>query len=517
MRRIIPFLLALAVVALGGVALAAPGNNSTSSPFESLYTSADTAPLDPETGASITLGVEFSPTVDGYVNGVEFLRADGASRVLLYDADTHSVLASTRHLQGASGSWASGWFKPVRVQAGHAYTAALFVKAGSYYAKDNGWDSGRTVRHISADALAGHYGYGSSPTFPTGLWENEEYMVSPVLVADLSASAEPTPTASPTPTPTATDTATPTPTASPTSSSTPSPTPTATSTPTASSSPTATSSPTAQPTVTSGWPGPDNTGIPAGTSLDPYTGPCSITGSGTVTIDRKDVRAACVALVVRDKSSITITNSRLPRVENTDWQRYVGSVDISYSDIASPTWYDGVVWGSNYVLDHVDITGGQHSIHAIDNVTVTNSWLHDQYNPSGGSAHTNAFLSNGGGDYTIRHNTLHCDSILNNTDGGCTGDLTLLGDFMPIHDVTIDGNLFKANSSSISYCLRSGDAPGKPYPVASNIDVVNNVFERGANGKCGVYGWAIDYNPSNDTGSSWSNNTWDDGRVVTSQ
>jgi hypothetical protein len=170
------------------------------------------------------------------------------------------------------------------------------------------------------------------------------------------------------------------------------------------------------------------------------------------------------------------------------------------------------IWGYNLTARRVDVTGGQHSFQCNNNCEVTDSWLHDQYNPDGGSFHNNAFISNGGRNMVIRHNTLHCTSILNSNDGGCSGDLSLFGDFDPIDNVTIDNNYLRANNSSISYCLYGGASDSKPYQ-ATNVKVTNNVFERGANRKCGVYGPVTSFD-RNAAGNQWSGNVWDSGEAV---
>jgi hypothetical protein len=113
----------------------------------------------------------------------------------------------------------------------------------------------------------------------------------------------------------------------------------------------------------------------------------------------------------------------------------------------------------------------------------------------------------------ITHNTLHCTPLLNATDGGCTADLSLFGDFGPIADVKVERNLLKANSSSISYCGYGGYAPSKAYPIATGVEYIDNIFERGANGKCGVYG-PITAFQSSATGNVWTGNRFDDGTVV---
>jgi len=227
-------------------------------------------------------------------------------------------------------------------------------------------------------------------------------------------------------------------------------------------------------------------------------------------IDGKDVRAACGELVAYHPFALTIRNSRVPRVEVTGSGQ---SLDIRDSEVVAGSWSDGALWGSGITATRVEVTGGQHSVHCMDNCTIVDSWLHDQHNPDGGSAHTNAFLTNGGEGMVLRHNTLHCDSILNRTDGGCTADVSLFGDFGPVRDVLVEGNLLKANDSSISYCAYGGYSPSKPYPIATQIRFIDNVFERGPNRRCGVYGPVTSFQTSA-TGNEWRGNVWDSGEPV---
>lgn len=255
----------------------------------------------------------------------------------------------------------------------------------------------------------------------------------------------------------------------------------------------------------SAWPNADNTGVPKGTALTKYTGPCFI--KDTVKIDAVDATEACLALLIR-APNVEITRSKVPRIDVTDDK--VGSVTISDSSVLGGDWVGGTLWGNNITARRVNVTGGQHSVHCSYNCTVEDSWLHDQHNPAGGSSHNNAFLSNGGSKMVVRHNTLHCTAILNSTGGGCTADLSLFGDFDNITDVLVENNLMKANDSSISYCAYGGESTGKPYPLATQVRFIDNIFERGPNGKCGVYG-AITSFDSSASGNVWKNNKWDDG------
>ena len=262
------------------------------------------------------------------------------------------------------------------------------------------------------------------------------------------------------------------------------------------------------PSTPDAYPGADNTGVPPGTELAPYVGPCTITE--TVVLSAVDATEVCPAIVVQ-ATGVRIEASRVPRVESTATQvDPTFSVEVVDSEVVAGEWIGGAVWGNNLTVLRTEVTGGAYSVHCGSDCLVEDSWLHDQFNPDGGAAHNNAFLSNGGSHMVVRHNTLHCTPTLNDTDGGCTADLSLFGDFGPIRDVVVEDNLLKANDSSVAYCAFLGHAPGKAYPVATGVVVTGNVFERGTNDLCGVYGPVTSFQADAE-GNVWRDNTWDDG------
>lgn len=266
------------------------------------------------------------------------------------------------------------------------------------------------------------------------------------------------------------------------------------------------------------WPGPHNTGYPRGlagdtrspVTLAAYNGPCTISTSRT--LDKVDATGTCGQILVTSGARLTITNSKVPRLESTH-ESNLGSIVISDTTVVGGNFSDGSFWGYNLTATRAVITGGQHNVHCNNNCTIVDSWLHDQYNPTGGSYHNNPFISNGGHGMLLRHNTLHCTAILNATDGGCTADLSLFGDFDPIDDVWADKNFLRANNSSISFCAYGGHSPGKPYPIATRIRYTDNVFERGPNNRCGVYGPVTSFQTTA-TGNVWSNNRFTDGVII---
>jgi hypothetical protein len=256
------------------------------------------------------------------------------------------------------------------------------------------------------------------------------------------------------------------------------------------------------------WPGPHNTG-PKRKRLPAYRGPCTINSPRTIA--GVDATGKCDAILIR-APRVVIKRSILPRVDATAGGR--ASVSLIRVRVNGGSWSDGAIWGYNITARRVNVTGAQHSFHCASNCVVTDSWLHAQYNPRGESYHNNAFISNGGSRMVVRHNRLACTPLLNSTDGGCTADLSLFGDFDPISDVVVDRNLFMANDSSISYCLYGGHDSAKPYgDNPTRIRVTNNVFQRGDNRKCGVYGPVTSFKQSG-AANVWSNNRWSQGGFV---
>ena len=148
------------------------------------------------------------------------------------------------------------------------------------------------------------------------------------------------------------------------------------------------------------------------------------------------------------------------------------------------------------------------------NVSITDSWFHDFVQASPG-AHMSAAGNTGGQHSAIVHNTLDC------APGACSGALVMYGDFSPIVDIEIRNNLFNSGGS---YCLYAGSAGGKPYPVATNVRVVDNRWGRkynppqqpgGPSGpRCGIYGPVAGGTWPSAPPSVWSGNAWIDGGVI---
>jgi len=305
---------------------------------------------------------------------------------------------------------------------------------------------------------------------------------------------------SPTPTATAT-TASPSATAT-----TASPTPTAT---TASPTPTATS-------TSSTFPDASNTGVPAGTSLTAYTGPCTITATDTV-IDGKtidcDITVQAAGLIIRN----SVVNGSVLQPDGVN-----ASFRIEDSKINGADPYACVNCGvgyRNFTILRSEIVGTNRGAYCEKTCLIQDSWIHGtNLEPVASNlAHASAVRVE---QYaTLIHNTLACDYVgpFPNDEIGCSADMSGYPDFAPITHNTIDGNLFKANPVGAGFCAYGGGTSGKPYsgdPAnATYIVFKNNVFERGSNGKCGTYGPITDFITGR-TGNTWTNNLWSDGASV---
>ncbi|OJY44378.1 hypothetical protein [Pseudonocardia sp. 73-21] len=191
------------------------------------------------------------------------------------------------------------------------------------------------------------------------------------------------------------------------------------------------------------------------------------------------------------------------------------SATLVDSEVDAGVVHEAAVSSGNMTILRADIQGGQTSVQCGELAvfcTVRDSWLHGQQIPAGADWHLGGFLSNGGRNIELTHNTVHCEPQPTGKDGGCTGDINLLGDFAPVSHVTITGNLLAANVGN-SYCTYGGDASSKKFPHADNVVYRDNVFERGTNGMCGGYGPVSSFNDRG-PGNLWVNNTWDDGQPV---
>ncbi len=258
-----------------------------------------------------------------------------------------------------------------------------------------------------------------------------------------------------------------------------------------------------------------------------YTGPCVITVPDTV-IDAKIIHCETDSLAIRT-TGVKVTRSIVyGQVGTPEGSSY--SYSLTDSEVAAPMVQESAVGSANVTLLRANIHGGALSVYCWAHCDIRDSWLHGQALPTGAGWHLGALRADdnddpvlgadpsydrGVTDLVAVHNTIACDTSANSSDGGCSGDVTMYGDFGTINHVTLDQNLFVA-SADLAYCLYGGSVSSKPFPYAHDIVVTNNVFQRGTTGKCGAYGPVSSYDPTA-TGNIWLNNNWEeDGPVAIS-
>lgn len=297
------------------------------------------------------------------------------------------------------------------------------------------------------------------------------------------------------------------------------------------------------------WPGPDNTGVPPGTVLksvpqDISSGPgwnwnvtdgaIYITGCNVV-LDGLNVNGQIYLRNGNGTQSaatpcVTIKDSKINGfVDVNDYclVRQCGPLVMTDDEIAIPRGADrSSLLYSNWYVWRINSHGGHGTLACNGHCEVHDSWIHGFYLEQ--AFHYNAIGSNGdgAGPFIIDHNYLSCGDFWakdpsTNGSAGCSADLGLYGDFGPIANVAVSHNYFApatptatfTNNYQPGFCINTNNPQtGKPYPDATNEVVTDNVFARGYNGKCGVYGPVSNWQSGN--GNVWSGNTWANGRPL---
>lgn len=254
-----------------------------------------------------------------------------------------------------------------------------------------------------------------------------------------------------------------------------------------------------------GFPNAATTGVPAGTGLTDYTGPCTITQAGAV-IDAK--RIGC-SLEIRAKG-VAITRSVVAGTVYADPDTGAGSFTIADSRVEVGSVAGTGIGDGFFTARRVEVTGGNRSINCYLNCTVEDSYVHGQFRDATGRAHESGIRMGSGS--VIRGNTIACDAPDVPPDAGCSAALTGYGDFDTVQNNLIQANLFVGGSGG--FCAYGGSSRGKPFSAGTNhIRFLDNVFQRGASGKCGFYGPVTAFDPAA-AGNVWTNNRYTDGTPI---
>ncbi|MDO8106797.1 hypothetical protein Q6348_06250 [Isoptericola sp. b441] len=186
-------------------------------------------------------------------------------------------------------------------------------------------------------------------------------------------------------------------------------------------------------------PGPSTTGVPTGTSLTRHDGDIVVTRDGTV-LDGLDVHGYVVVkarnVVIRNsivRGGTPTTYSRgLITVPSSAYSATVQDTEI-VPEISSP--YQDGLRGMNITATRLNIHGVVDQVHIYgDNVTITDSWLHDNAhflndpNHGGTPSHDDGVQIQVGRNITLRNNVItgsHNAAIMVTEDQGLVADLDI--------------------------------------------------------------------------------------------
>lgn len=253
------------------------------------------------------------------------------------------------------------------------------------------------------------------------------------------------------------------------------------------------------------FPSPATTGVPAGTTLTPYTGPCTIQ-TPNVVIDAKTINCQ---LDIAAKG-VVITRSNIVGGVYADATANTGSFTITDSFVNAGNQAGTGIGDANFTATRVHVTGGNRSINCYSNCTVQDSYVNDQFTDKTGVYHESGIRINTNSH--LVHNTIGCNAPDVAPDAGCSAAITGYPDFDPVTGNVVNGNLILADSGG--YCSYGGSTPGKPFSgQTKNIQFLNNVYQKGSTGKCGWWGPITSFDTSA-PGNLWSNNLYDDGSVA---
>lgn len=271
------------------------------------------------------------------------------------------------------------------------------------------------------------------------------------------------------------------------------------------------------------FPGPSNTGVPAGTQLTNYTGSCTITTANTV-IDKKTVN--CEVLDIR-ALGVIITNSQVNGRVYVDTDRCsTASFTIRDSNVHTADKNNRALRYCNYVAERVNLSGGGSMAECI-NCTIRDSYLHDPLEDLNGKNHNSTVRA--GGNSIIEHNTLHCAvQSYDATDGsgessGCSGNQTGYShDATVMYNSTLRRNLYMGTTGG--YCAWGGSTGGAGAGQVKNIKFIENIFQRGTTKAynwnpvkyiCGLYGSVANLELDL-PGNEFTGNMWDNGKPLIS-
>ena len=219
-----------------------------------------------------------------------------------------------------------------------------------------------------------------------------------------------------------------------------------------------------------GFPDASNTGVPAGVTLKP-SGSLVITKAGTV-IDGLNITGQVEILA----PNVTIQNSR---ITTTSWaaiyiqQGVKGTVvkDLEISNYGDGANHSNGIAGEGTFLRN-DIFHVENGIGVLGPSLIQDNYIHDMQ--ASGAPHYDGIEINGGGDVTIRHNT-----VIN--DFTYVSAVMINNDFEPVWNVVVDNNYLAGGGYTV---YSDGRFDGG---AISGVSFTNNLMGEGTWGYAGFW------------------------------
>lgn len=242
-----------------------------------------------------------------------------------------------------------------------------------------------------------------------------------------------------------------------------------------------------------GWPGPSNTGVPAGTTLTAYTGPTTITTNNMV-IDGKQLTGSLTI----NAQNVTIKNSLI---------NYTGgggggsgaikilsgaSVTIDHVEVNGNSAVHSCVWheGSSMTVTYLKCHDMEDAIFSWadtgnaqsgNNFTVEHSYIYN-FNAVESNGHFDGYQTEGAANGIVRHNTIAASQ--DNTSA-----IAIWNGQKNTDNILVDNNLLKGGGFT---AYAQDYSPSEANPAGgytmTNIRFTNNKFSNIDSGCVGAYG-----------------------------
>jgi len=266
-----------------------------------------------------------------------------------------------------------------------------------------------------------------------------------------------------------------------------------------------------------------NTGVPSGHTLTDISTSIIVTeawisgtNGGARTIENKHFLSGARLIVTVD--GFTVRYCKFSGVGGFSTDANDGQSPTGKNVLITDCEFDGnhenlrddvAVGGSYLTLKRVHIHRWPRAMWIGEgNVWIEECYMHD-LTVDGSGAHIENIYVAGGANQTYIRNKLVSNAVsLSGSSGSISASLAIYNEswatFPELNHIVIENNYLESDGG---YALYGGACLGKGAPFAKNTVVRGNVFGRGIQRNCGVYGPVTAFDPAQ-SGNLWINNTW---------